>query len=162
MIHIKPQNDRLHLILLTLKSIYVRSNELLRWVLENPVKRLSQTRAWYHVERRQTYIKPHELEAWYQGLRKIENETLRDYLLLVLLTGLRREEEAATLKWESVDLASKTFTVVKTNNNESHTLPLSDFLYDLLVSRYEKINDYVFPGTGAAGHIIELVNKWLM
>lgn len=38
----------------------------------------------------------------------IENETLRDYLLLVLLTGLRREE-AATLKWENVDLAAKTF-----------------------------------------------------
>lgn len=46
--------------------------------------------------------------------------------------------------------------MVKTKNNESHTLPLSDFLYDLLVARHEKkINDYVFPGTGAAGHIIE-------
>ncbi|WP_115705986.1 tyrosine-type recombinase/integrase [Legionella sainthelensi] len=124
-------------------------------ILENPVKRLSQTRAWYRVERRQTYIKSHELEAWYKALRNIENETLRDYLLLVLLTGLRREE-AATLKWESVDLAEKTFTVLKTKNNESHTLPLSDFLYEVLVARHEKkINDYVFPGTGAAGHIIE-------
>jgi len=74
---------------------------------------------------------------------------------LVLLTGLRREE-AATLKWEDVDLAAKTFTVVKTKNNESHTLPLSDFLYDLMSTRHQKkINDYVFPGTGAAGHIIE-------
>lgn len=46
--------------------------------------------------------------------------------------------------------------MVKTKNNESHTLPLSDFLYDLLVARHQKkINDYVFPGTGAAGHIIE-------
>ncbi|CZG79821.1 integrase arm-type DNA-binding domain-containing protein [Legionella pneumophila] len=124
-------------------------------IMENPVRRLSQTRAWYRVERRQTYIKPHELEAWYQALKNIENETLRDYLLLILLTGLRREE-AATLKWENVDLAAKTFTVVKTKNNESHTLPLSDFLYDLLDCRYQtRINDYVFPGSGAAGHIIE-------
>ena len=124
-------------------------------VAENPVKRLSQTRAWYRVERRQTYIKPHELGGWYSALENIENKTLRDYLLLVLLTGLRREE-AATLKWEHVDLAAKTFTVVKTKNNEPHTLPLSDFLYNLLSTRYEKkINAYVFPGTGAAGHIIE-------
>ncbi|KTD41823.1 phage related integrase [Legionella parisiensis] len=124
-------------------------------IMENLLRRLSQTRAWYRVERRQTYIKPHELEAWYTALKNIENETLRDYLLLILLTGLRREE-AATLKWENVDLAAKTFTVVKTKNNESHTLALSDFLYDLLVARHEKkINDYVFPGTGAAGHIIE-------
>ncbi|CZG03228.1 integrase arm-type DNA-binding domain-containing protein [Legionella pneumophila serogroup 1] len=124
-------------------------------IMENPVRRLSQTRAWYRVERRQTYIKSHELKDWYSALKNIENETLRDYLLLILLTGLRREE-AATLKWEHIDLSAKTFTVVKTKNNEPHTLPLSDFLYDLLNYRHQKkVNDYVFPGTGAAGHIIE-------
>ncbi len=32
-------------------------------ITENPVKRLSQTRAWYRVERRQTFIKAHELAA---------------------------------------------------------------------------------------------------
>lgn len=122
---------------------------------ENPVKRLSQTRAWYRVERRQTYIKPHELKAWYAGLQITQNEVLRDYLLLILLTGLRRQE-AATLKWSDVDLTAKTFTLGKTKNNETHTLPLSDFLYDLMVNRKKnQMNDYVFPGTGAAGHIIE-------
>lgn len=124
-------------------------------IMENPVRRLSQTRAWYRVERRQTYIKPHELKDWYSALKNIENETLRDYLLLILLTGLRREE-AAILKWEHVDLLAKTFTVVKTKNNEPHTLPLSDFLNYLFICRHQKkVNDYVFPGTGAAGHIIE-------
>lgn len=122
---------------------------------ENPVKRLSQTRAWYRVERRQTYIKPHELKAWYAGLQITQNEVLQDYLLLILLTGLRRQE-AATLKWSDIDLSAKTFTLSKTKNNETHTLPLSDFLYDLMVNRKKnQMNDYVFPGTGAAGHIIE-------
>ncbi|HAT9118101.1 tyrosine-type recombinase/integrase [Legionella pneumophila serogroup 1] len=123
--------------------------------IDNPVKRLSQTRAWYRIERRKTYIKSHELAAWYAGLQQIQNDTLRDYLLLILLTGLRRQE-AATLKWSDLDLKAKSFTINKTKNNESHTLPLSDFLYDLLIARKEKaINDYVFPGPGAAGHIIE-------
>ncbi|HAT6393020.1 TPA: tyrosine-type recombinase/integrase [Legionella pneumophila] len=123
--------------------------------IDNPVKRLSQTRAWYHVERRKTYIKSHELAAWYAGLQQTQNETLRDYLLLILLTGLRRLE-AASLKWSDIDLKAKTFTINKTKNNESHTLPLSDFLYDLLIARKLKtFNDYVFPGPGAAGHIIE-------
>lgn len=36
-------------------------------ITENPVKKLSQTRAWFKVERRQTFIKSHELEAWYQA-----------------------------------------------------------------------------------------------
>jgi len=124
-------------------------------ITENPVRRLSQTRAWYRVERRQTYIKSHELKAWYAGLQTTQNEVLRDYLLLILLAGLRRQE-AATLKWPDVDLAAKTFTLVKTKNNETHTLPLSDFLYNLLLNRKKnQTNDYVFPGNGAAGHIIE-------
>lgn len=124
-------------------------------VTENPVKRLSQTRAWYRVERRQTFIKSHDLAAWYDGVQKLQNETLRDYLLLLILTGLRRQE-AATLRWDQVDLTARALTVLDTKNHESHTLPLSNYLYELLLSRsLGKINDYVFPGTGAAGYIIE-------
>jgi integrase len=95
------------------------------------------------------------LELWYTALQQTQNDTLRDYLLVILLTGLRRQE-AATLKWTDVDLTAKTFTIDKTKNSEKHTLPLSDFLYNLLIVRKEKTgNDYVFPGAGAAGHIIE-------
>lgn len=55
-----------------------------------------------------------------------------------------------------MDLKAKTLTVLDTKNHESHTLPLSNFLYELLSSRSQKrSNEYVFPGTGAAGHIIE-------
>lgn len=89
------------------------------------------------------------------GVQKLQNETLRDYLLLLILTGLRRQE-AATLRWDQVDLAVKALTVLDTKNHESHTLPLSNYLYELLLSRsLRKTNDYVFPGTGAAGYIIE-------
>lgn len=124
-------------------------------ITDNPVKRLSQTRAWYRVERRQTFIKVHELAPWYMGVQQLQNEVLRDYLLLILLTGLRRQE-AATLRWDQVDLTAKTLTALDTKNHESHTLPLSNYLYELLLSRSQgKVNDYVFPGTGAAGYIIE-------
>lgn len=124
-------------------------------ITENPTKRLSQTRAWYRVERRQTYIKPYELAPWYQSVSKLQNETLRDYLILLLFTGLRRQE-AATLKWNQVDLKAKTLTIIDTKNHEAHTLPLSDYLFKLLSGRKEiAINEYVFPGTGAAGHLIE-------
>jgi integrase len=76
-------------------------------ITENPVKRLSQTRAWYRVERRQTFIQSHELKAWHEGVQKLENEGLRDYFMLIMLTGLRRQE-AASLRWDQVDLKAKT------------------------------------------------------
>jgi integrase len=84
-----------------------------------------------------------------------KNETLRDYLLLILFTGLRRQE-AAKLKWQQVDLKEKTLKVIDTKNKESHTLPLSDYLYELLSNRkINASNNYVFAGTGETGYIVE-------
>lgn len=124
-------------------------------ILENPVRRLSQTRAWYRVERRQTFIKSHELGAWYKGVMALKNKVLRDYLLLIIFTGLRRQE-AATLKWTDIDLKAKTMTISDTKNNQPLTLPLSNYLYSLLQQRAQvTINNYVFPGSGVGGYIVE-------
>ena len=128
----------------------------------NPVKRLSQTRAWYRIERRQTVIKAHALASWHAAVMNLKNdshaknrETIRDYLLLVLFTGLRKEE-AARLTWSNVDLIAKTLTVMDTKNHQDHTLPLSDFLFDLVQRRKsEAVNEYVFPGANGVGRIIE-------
>ena len=82
-------------------------------------------------------------------------ETIRDYLLLVLFTGLRREE-AASMIWDNVDLKAKTLKVADTKNHLDHTLPLSDFLYDLLQQRKANaVNDYVFQRSDGQGHIAE-------
>lgn len=126
-------------------------------IQENPVRRLSQTRAWYTEERRRTLIKSNELAPWYRAVMALENATLRDFLLLTLFTGLRREE-AARLRWANVDLKGRTLTVPDTKNGEPHTLPLSGFLLELLERRKEGAGRdavFVFPGGGEAGHIVE-------
>jgi integrase len=124
-------------------------------ISENPVKRLSQTRAWYRVDRRRSFIPSHKLALWYQGVQNLSNHTLRDYLQFILFTGLRRQE-AAMLKWTDIDLNAKTFTITDTKNRHPHTLPLTDFLYELLCQlKKTSINIYVFSGTGVAGHIVE-------
>ena len=48
-----------------------------------------------------------------------------------------------------------------TKNHSDHTLPLSDYLLDLLIRRKTTaVNDYVFPGTGAGGYIVEQLSLW--
>ncbi len=124
-------------------------------ITENPVKRLSQTRAWYRVERRKTFIKAHELAPWYQGIQALDNVILRDYLLLIIFTGLRRQE-AAKLQFSQVDFKARTLTITDTKNHEAHTLPLSDYLHSLLLKLHKHATSpFVFPGPGAGGHIIE-------
>lgn len=118
----------------------------------NPVKIISQLRIWYRVNRRNTLIKHYDLAPWYQAVMNLSNdqiapnrETIRDYLLFVLFTGLRRRE-ATALTWNRVDFKDRTFTVIETKNYVDHTLPLTDFLFDLLAVRKSKaVNQYVFP-----------------
>lgn len=115
----------------------------------NPVNRLSQSRAWYTVKPRQTLIKPHQLADWYQATLQLNTETTRDYLHLLLFTGLRRSE-ASRLRWEDVDFKGKSLTIKETKNHQTHTLPLSDFLEDLLKRRYESSgNSGTTPGKGS-------------
>ncbi len=121
----------------------------------NPVSRLSDVGAWYKVNRRQTIIKQHQLKDWYSATLKLNHETTRDFLHLLLFTGLRRSE-ASMLKWSDIDFTEKTLTIPVTKNNQVHTLPLSDFLLELLKSRNaEQVNDYVFPSNSNRGYLIE-------
>jgi len=124
---------------------------------DNPVLLLSQTRQWYKVERRSSFLKPHELKSWYDAVQKIPNTVIRDYLLLSVFTGLRKQE-GLQLKWTYVDLNARSITLPPqiTKNGKSHTLPISDYLSGLFVElQKQKTNEYVFPGTGAAGHLVE-------
>lgn len=131
-------------------------------ITDNPVKVLSTTKTWYEVKRKQTVIKPHELPALFDALDKLKEyrvtskaEATRDYILLLLFTGMRRQE-GATLKWEDIDFDSKTLTVTDTKNKEPLIIPLSDYLHDLLKARHsDTLSDYVFPGSGKSGHLVE-------
>jgi integrase len=128
----------------------------------NPVKYLSHTRGWFRVDRKQTVIKPHQLADWYQGITQlVSKETYRnallwhDYFLLLLFTGMRKTE-AASLRWEDIDLKSKTLTLQDTKNREVHTLPMSDFIYELLERRSrQKPSEYIFPADSKTGYIYE-------
>lgn len=128
----------------------------------NPVKYLSHTRGWFRVDRKQTVIKPHQLADWYSGIiRLVEQEAYRnallwhDYFLLLLFTGMRKTE-AASLHWDDIDLKSKTITLQDTKNREVHTLPMSDFIYELLERRSrQKTSEFIFPADSKTGYIYE-------
>jgi len=117
----------------------------------NPVKRLSDIKRWFRVERRQTIIKQSQLEDWFNVVLS-QPENTRDYLLTLLFTGLR-SGEAATLQTDQVDLESRTLTVLDTKNHRSHTLPLSDYLSELFKRRIKKDHKYVFRARHGEGHI---------
>ncbi len=137
----------------------------------NPVSVLTQTRAWYPKRRRRTVITRAQLPAWYKAVLALraqlknpkkpeagldpEAALVSDYLLLLLFTGLRRNE-AASLRFDQIDFVDRTLTIPDTKNGEPLTLPLSDYLLTLLERRAnETTGAFVFPGGGKYGHLIE-------
>ena len=61
-----------------------------------------------------------------------------------------------TLRWDNINFIAKTVTIKDTKNGEDHTIPLSDFLFELVNKRKEKSkSDYVFPGRNKAAPLKE-------
>lgn len=131
-------------------------------LLENPVRVLTQTRAWYHQERRRTIVKAHDLPAWYRAVQSLKaadepdtSHAIADWLVLTLFTGLRRNE-GLQLRWSHIDFNERTLLIPDPKNREPLTLPLSDFLMTLLQARsHLAVSDYVFPGKDGKGYIQE-------
>jgi integrase len=131
---------------------------------DNPVRRLSQTRAWFRVKRRTTYVRPDGLAPWFKAVLQLKTNTedreavaVADWLLLMMLTGLRRSE-ALTLRWADVDLKNDTITLRDTKNGEDHSLPLSDFLHELFEARRQEAtseSEFVFASYGDEGHLVD-------
>lgn len=122
-------------------------------VEDNPVRRLSATRAWCDLPHRRGYIPPGKLGDWWRATEALD-ETPRDLLRLLLLTGLRKSE-ASSLRWEHIDLDGRTLHVPETKNRRPLTLPLSGYLVELLAERLERAertgSPYVFPSPTGKG-----------
>ena len=121
----------------------------------NPVSRLSETKAWHRIKRRQTIIDKSDLPKWFQGIRSLRNEDFRDYLTLLLLTGVRRSE-GFQLQWSDIDLRNKTFIIQDTKNHNPLSLPMGSFLYKMFKERKRTSkSEWVFPGTGRTKHMVD-------
>ena len=125
-------------------------------IKDNPVSIITQTKTWYRVERRQTIIKNHDLASWFEAVDLLNSDLVKDYLKVLLFTGLRRQE-AMKLQWDQVNLKAKTLTVIDTKNRNPLTLPFGTFILKLLKDRKSKATNslFVFPGSGKTGHLVE-------
>jgi len=143
----------------TFRAIYNHAQAVYDGALpENPIKVLSYSKQWFHVGRRQTVIKEHQLKAWHDAARGYSNPIAGDALLLLLFSGCR-EQEILSLQWSDVDMKGKTFTIRAeiAKNHREHTLPMSNAILDIFKQRHSlRQNGFVFPGQGPKGHLSEL------
>ena len=121
----------------------------------NPVAQLSGRG--YTLTQRTGHVPAERLADWYAATAALGAPVWRDYLRLLLFTGMRRNE-AAALRWEEVDFATKTIRLpaTRTKTRRAFELPMCDLVHDLLVAR-RALGDtrFVFPANSESGHVEE-------
>lgn len=96
--------------------------------------------------------------------------SLRDFVLLSLLTGARKSN-VMTMRWDELDRKAGTWSIPaeKTKTRRAQLIPLGPFELGVLDEREQLLNDseeieddcpWVFPGKGAAGHMVDPGNAW--
>ena len=133
---------------------------------DNPVKRISHTRAWTPETRRKTIIRTNELPLWKKAVDDLRTgdeshidespALVADYLEFCLFSGLRRDD-VFCLRWDQVELGiALMHPVIHKKKKEVMTLPLSDYLVAILKRRQQcRVNEYVFAGRGGEGRFDE-------
>jgi integrase len=121
----------------------------------NPTRRLK--RSWFPVPRRERHVRADQMPAFYQAVKALPSPVTRDYILLLLFTGLRRSE-AASLTWDDVDLAAKVLRVPapRTKAKRKLDLPMSDVVHGIFMERQRLGRErYVFPASRGSGPFAE-------
>jgi len=109
---------------------------------------------------RDRFIQRDEFPKFFQALADEQNDAMRDYFLLSLLTGARRSNVLA-MQWKDVNLNSGEWYIKETKNRVPQIITLSPEALDVLRNRKPSHPaTFVFPGDGSSGHLIEPKRCW--
>jgi integrase len=126
----------------------------------NPVRFVER----FPEQSRERFLKETELQAFLFAVAA-EPPTWRDYFLLALLTGQRREN-LSRMRWDEIDLSSGVWHIpaTKSKSKRAMAVPLTDLAAGLLQRRREEVpGEWVFPSDvgSADGCVREPRKPWL-
>jgi integrase len=136
-----------------LSAMYNKAIEW-EWKGENPAKGVPAFREY----KRERFLQPEEFPRFLKSVMEEPNETVRDYVLVSLFTGARRGN-VQEMKWEQVNFDHATWRIPVTKHGDSETVTLSPEALAIL-ERRKSAAEWVFPGTGKSGHLVEPKSAW--
>lgn len=102
---------------------------------------------------RERFLQPNELPCFFEALAQEPNTTLRDFILMALLTGQRRGNVLA-MRWTDVSMNAGEWRIPMTKNGTAHTVPLTPEALEILRDRRaHSDSEYVFPARDGDGHL---------
>jgi len=104
------------------------------------------------IKARDRFVSRDELPRLFAALAQTTNTTIRDYILLSILTGARRGNVLA-MRWADIDMGRRVWRIPDTKNDEPVEVQLCDQAMAVLQARQADGGTWVFPGTGRSGHL---------
>ena len=137
--------------------LYEKADEWGFYAGKNPARKIKRFRE----QSRERFLEADEIPRFFQALADDDNETVRDFLLICLLTGARRAN-VQSMAWDQVNLERATWSIPDTKSGRPHTVPLVPEAVTILQDRLANAEDdtWVFPGTGSTGHLVEIKTAW--
>ncbi|WP_175771962.1 tyrosine-type recombinase/integrase [Paraburkholderia phenazinium] len=112
---------------------------------------------------RDRFLHPDELPKFFEQVLAYPNATVRDYILISLMTGARRSNVLA-MSWDEVNLDRSEWRIPETKNGTPQRVPLVPEAVGILRARKKSAacvdSQFVFPGSGDTGHLVEPKKAW--
>lgn len=112
---------------------------------------------------RERFLKPDEREGFLAALADPRTEpTLRDMVILLLATGARKSN-LLSMMWAEIDFTSAIWTIPATKSKTGKSIRVALVAIALETLKRRKTNastEFVFPGRGKTGHIVEPKRAW--
>ncbi|MHB9100693.1 MAG: tyrosine-type recombinase/integrase [Sulfuricella sp.] len=145
---------------IALKLLHVMFNKAINewriWSGENPAHGIKK----FPEQSRDRFLQSDELPRFFQAVAEERNETIRDYVLISLLTGARRTN-VLEMRWQDVNFERAEWRIGMTKNDTPQTVTLSPEALEVLRNRKPQEEAvFVFPGKGKQGHLAEPKKGW--
>ncbi|WP_158642993.1 tyrosine-type recombinase/integrase [Mucilaginibacter ginsenosidivorax] len=143
-------------ILRRVKAVFNKAIEW-GWQGTNPAAGIKK-----HKEKsRDRFIQPGEMPHLIQAIKDQNDDTLRDYFLILLLTGARRTN-TVMMRWDQLNWEMAEWRIPDTKNGDPVIVPLTETALTLLRNRLQASSSiWVFPHkTKPEKHILNLELKW--
>lgn len=116
----------------------------------------------FEEQSRERVLEAFEFEKFFAVLQD-EDQEFRDFVMLTLFTGARKSN-VLSMDWANISLKGGTWVIPasQSKNKKSQVIVLTPLEIEILNRRSQSRNgsDFVFPGTGKTGHLVDIKRRW--
>ncbi|MCT4552570.1 MAG: site-specific integrase [Alphaproteobacteria bacterium] len=126
-----------------LERIRAMYNKAIEWeyAKTNPSNGIKK----YREKKRDRFIMPNEIKAFFESLEMEESDVAKDYFKILLFTGARKTNVLA-MRWEEIDFDRNIWRIPETKNGDFQDVSLITYAVEILKDRFRKReSEWVFP-----------------